>query len=140
MSASTLHPRGPALLAGVIVALAAYLAGWLGWIPVVVYQPTSGAFTFSPDPDLIAMSYYGLLLLGAAGYALGYSAGRLLTAGRSPSPGTSRVLVRVAAAVALLALVAVAVAELGLGSATDAERPAAPRSDYVAPTSLPAAG
>lgn len=140
MSAPTLHPRGPALLVGLITALAAYLVGWLGWVPVLAYQPTTGVFTFQPDPDLIAMSYYGLLLLGATGYGFGYAAFRLLTSHRAPTPGAARGLVRVAAALALFALFAVAAAELGRLAATDARGPGAPRSDRAVPSSLPAAG
>lgn len=139
MSAPTLHPQGPALLTGLVAALAAYLVGWLGWIPLLAYQPTTATFTFQPDPGLIAMGYYGLLLLGAAGYALGYAVGRLFTARRAPTPGVTRGLVRVAAALALVVLVVIAAAELRHACARAKAGCADPRSDHAVPASPSAA-
>ncbi|MEZ4267141.1 MAG: hypothetical protein R3F39_12250 [Myxococcota bacterium] len=139
MSSPTLHPHGPALLAGVITSLVAYVAGWLGMVPVLAYMPATGAFTFSPDPDLIAMSYYGLLLLGGVSFGVGYLATRAVTATRALTPGAARALSRVAAVIAVGALLAVAVVELGERS-HDGDGDAAPRSENTVPASLPGAG
>jgi hypothetical protein len=136
---TTLHPRGVAHLAGLVVGTLAYLASWLRLIPVLVYEPATGRFTMTPDPQLIAMSYYGLLLWGVVAYGLGYWGFRALSAAPQPSAGAARLWVRVAGAVLVAGLVGIAAVELRHATGAKAGPSAEPRSG-VDPPVEPAAG
>lgn len=130
---STLHPRGPALLAGLTLGVACYLAGWLGLVPVLIYEPVAARFTFHPEPGAIGMGYYGILLLGAAGFSVGHLAVRLFTRGRGTAITPSRLLARAALLLTAGALIAIAVVELRHAARAPARVPAQPRSGLTPP-------
>ena len=71
------HPQGPALLLGLLTGLGAYLTAYVLGASPLLYLPVEGVWTTDEPAATISMSYYGLLLTGAAGYLVGWAAGRL---------------------------------------------------------------
>lgn len=98
---------GPvASMLGLVVGCVAYVMAHALRIPLPSYLPVEGRWSLSPPPGAIAMGYYGLVALGAVGFALGYVVGRTgavsrrLTRGRAARRLTSGVILVVVASLA----------------------------------------
>jgi hypothetical protein len=98
---------------GVVVGCLAYVAAHAASAPSPKYLPETGHWAFEVPAGRIAMSYYGLLLWGAAGFLVGVGAAAIPAVSRSlAAPPAARLLHRGGVLVVVAAVVYFAVVEL----------------------------
>ena len=100
------------LVCGLVVGCIAYVAGHFWKMPGLRYLPEPMQWSVAEPEGFIAMSFYGLVIQGLAGFVVGLGLGKLVARGWA-SPPAARQLTGLAMAVLAASLVYFLVVELG---------------------------